>query len=73
MKAKIVSCITIGIVIAVSIATSLYIILSGMKNGGYNYVLIEFNPKVEFVTDRKDNIVGYKALNETARIALADV
>lgn len=72
MKAKIVSCIAIGIVILVCIITSIYIILSGMKNGGYNYVMLEFNPDIEFVTDKKDKVVGYKALNEEARNVVAN-
>lgn len=71
MKAKVASFITILCVILVAIVVSLIIVLSGMKNGGFNYVLLELTPKIEFVTNRKHKVVSVKPLNEEARIVIA--
>lgn len=71
MKSKIYTIVSLGVIGVVVIATSLLIILNGAKNGGFNYVRLEYNPSIEFVTDTKDNIVSYKPLNDSARLVIA--
>lgn len=73
MKAKVASGITIASVILVAVVVSLIIVFSGMKNGGYNYVKLELNPQIEFVTDTKDKVISYNAQNEEARILTSNL
>lgn len=57
----------IGLVIAVLISLAVGFGFSGVKNGSYNYVELEINPKVEFITDGKDNVVSVYPINEDAK------
>jgi len=69
-KATIISLIVIAIIIA---SASAYIIFSGMIARGYNYVQIEVNPRVEFICDRKFDVVSVYPLNQDAQIVLSDL
>ena len=66
----IISLIALTIIVAVA---SCYIIFSGITTKEYNYVQLEVNPRVEFVCDKKFNVVSYQPLNNDARIVLSDL
>lgn len=59
--------LVIGLVITVIISLAVGLSFSGVKNGSYNYVELEINPKVEFVTDSKDNVVSVYPINSDAK------
>ena len=69
-KATIISIIAVVIIIG---CASAYIIFSGMIAKEYNYVQIEVNPRVEFLCDKKFNVLSIYPLNEDARIVLSDI
>lgn len=70
MKSKIYTIVAIGIVIVTVISVCLIIILTGAKNGGFNYVKLEYGGQIEFVTDNKFKVVSYKPLDENAKLAI---
>lgn len=61
------SIISIGIVIIVCIATCLFIVLTGITARGTNYVLMEINPKIEFLTNGRNKVTSVKGLNNEAK------
>lgn len=63
--------IAISSIILIVIVAAVTISLSGVKNGGHNYVKLEVNPKVEFVTNNKDKVESIYAINEDAKTLLA--
>ncbi len=69
-KATIISLIAIAIIVVI---TSLYIVLSGITTKDYNYVQLEVNPRIEFVLDKKFDVVSVSPLNDDARIVLSDL
>lgn len=69
-KSTIISLIVILVIIATAIG---YIIISGIVAKGYNYVQIEVNPRVEFLCDKKFDVVSAYPLNEDAKIILSDL
>ena len=69
-KASIVSLIALALIVGVA---SCYIIFSGITTKEFNYIQLEVNPRVEFVCDKKFNIVSVQPLNADARIVLADL
>lgn len=71
MKTKIYTIVAIGVVVLTTIITCLVIIFIGAKNGGFNYVKLEYNPQIEFVTDKKFKVVSFRPLNDSARLAVA--
>lgn len=73
MKTKTKTIIALSSIFLIVIATSLTIILIGAKNGGFNYIRLEYNPSVEFVTDTFGKVLSYRPLNENARLATIDV
>ncbi len=60
----------IGFVIAVIISLAVGLGFSGVKNGGYNYVELEINPKIEFVTNSKDKVVSVYPINADAKLVI---
>ena len=73
MKTKIVSIITVSIVLAVAMAVSLIIMLVGTKNVSSSFVKLELNPKIEFVCDVHKNIVSFCALNDEAKVVSSNL
>lgn len=69
-KHTIISLIAIAIIIGCTIA---YIIISGMVAQKYNYVQIEVNPRIEFICDRKFDVISSRPLNEDAEIVMSDL
>ena len=57
----IVATITVFIILAVVLG------FTGVKNGGYNYIKLEVNPKIEFLTNRKDKIITVMPINDEAK------
>jgi hypothetical protein len=60
-------------IIAVVISASLFIIFSGITANDYNYVLLEVNPKVEFICDNNFKVLSVNPLNEDGEILLSNV
>lgn len=60
-------------VVAIVLSAVAFIIFSGITANEYNYVLLEINPKVEFLCDKKYKVVSAKPLNEDAEILLVGV
>ena len=69
-KRTILALVFVGVVIACAVAL---IIFTGITAREYNYVMIEINPRVEFLCDSSYKVVSFKALNEDARIVLSDI
>ncbi len=69
-KATVICLIFIGAILLSAVG---YIIFSGITANDYNYVLLEINPKIEFLCDKKFKVVSYKPLNEDAEILLTGV
>lgn len=69
-KGTIISLIALAIIVGIA---SCYIILSGITTKEYNYVQLEVNPRVEFVCDKKFDVVSVQPLNNDARIVLSDL
>ena len=65
--------ISLIFVITVVICASLFIVLSGITAKDYNYVLLEINPKVEFICDNNFKVVSYKPLNSDGEIVLSNL
>lgn len=65
--------ISLIFIIAIVICASLFIIFSGITAKDYNYVLLEVNPKVEFICDKNYKVVSYKPLNEDGEIVLSNL
>lgn len=59
--------ITIVLVVAVFIGVAAAFSFTGTKNGGYNYVELEINPKIEFLTDGKENVISVYPINDDAK------
>ncbi len=60
------------VVFIISCAVTLIIVL-GITARDYNYIMIEINPRVEFLCDKNYKVVSSKALNEDAAIVLSDL
>lgn len=58
--------ITVVCVLAIFIGVAAYIVISGIVTMDGNYVLVEVNPKMEFVTNRNFVVTSYKAVNSEA-------
>ena len=69
-RATIISLIFVFAVILSAIA---FIIFSGITANDFNYVQIEVNPRVEFITDKYFRVVSVRPLNEDAEVILAGV
>lgn len=54
-------------VVAVLITISLLLGFTGTKNAGYNYVKIEINPAIEFLTNGKGEIITMFPINPEAK------
>jgi len=65
--------ISITMVIIIVACAAAYIIFSGIIAHEYNYVQIEVNPRVEFLCDKKFDVVSVFPLNDDARIVLSDL
>ena len=69
-KASIISLIALAIIVGV---TCCYIVFSGITTKEYNYVQLEVNPRVEFICDKRFDVVSVQPLNQDARIVLSDL
>ena len=69
-KGTIISIIALIIIVGTACC---YIIFSGITTKEYNYVQLEVNPRVEFICDKKFDIVSVQPLNADARIVLSDL
>lgn len=69
---KIKEILIIIFVVAVLISLAAGLSFFGVKNCGYNYVELEINPKVEFVTDCSNKVVSVFPINSEAREILID-
>jgi len=69
-KATIISLIALGIIVLTSCC---YIVFMGITTKDYNYVQLEVNPRIEFICDKKFNVISAYPLNEDARIVLSDL
>ena len=69
-KRTIISLTMIIILVACAVA---YIFFSGLVAHKYNYVQIEVNPRVEFICDKKFDVVSVYPLNDDAKIVLSDL
>lgn len=69
---KIKEILIIIFVVAVLISLAAGLSFCGVKNCGYNYVELEINPKVEFVTDCSNKVVSVFPINSEAREILID-
>lgn len=65
--------ISLIFIIAIVASASFLIIFLGITAKDYNYVLLEVNPKVEFICDNNFKVVSCKPLNEDGEIVLAGV
>lgn len=54
-------------VIVVFVISAVVFGFTGTKNGGYNFVKLEVNPKIEFLTNRKDKIISIMPINSEAK------
>lgn len=62
----------IALVVSFFVAFSLFLGFSGTENLDCNYVMLEINPKVEFLSDTKNNVISVCALNTEAKQLLAN-
>lgn len=69
-KRTIISLISIVIVIGIVIA---YIIITGMVAQKFNYVQLEINPRIDFICDRRFDVIYVRPLNHDAEIVLSDL
>ena len=69
-KATVICLIFIGVILLSAVG---YIIFSGITANEYNYVLLEINPKIEFLCDKNFKVVSYRPLNDDAEILLTGV
>ena len=69
-KQTILSLIFVCVIVGCAIAL---IMISGITARDYNYVMIEINPRVEFLCNNNYKVVSSKALNEDAEIVLSDL
>ena len=65
--------ISLVFIFAVILSAITFIIFSGITANDFNYVQIEVNPRVEFITDKYFNVVSARPINEDAKILLAGV
>ena len=59
--------ITVIAVLAIFIGVAAYFIVNGMVAMDGNYVFVEINPKIEFVTNRSYVVTSYKPTNQEAQ------
>lgn len=69
--AKLKEIVYIVLAILALVVLSLVLGLNGTKNVDYRYVMLEVNPKVEFLTDKNDMVVSVYAINNEAKELLA--
>lgn len=67
-KATIFSLIFVSTIVLSSVAL---IIFLGITARDYNYVLLEINPRIEFIVDKDFRVVSYAPINDDARVILA--
>lgn len=67
MKSKISEILTIVIVLGIFLTMALIFSFTGVKNLDYNYVKVEVNPKVEFVTTKHNRILTVYPINNEAK------
>ena len=65
--------ISLTIVVIIVASAAAYIVFSGMIAHEYNYVQIEINPRVEFLCDKKFDVISVFPLNDDARVVLSDL
>lgn len=65
--------VSLVFIISIVICAGLFIIFSGVTAKEYNYVLLEINPKVEFICDKNYKVVSCKPLNTEGEIILSNV
>lgn len=68
---KVKEIVTVIFVIVVFVGFALILGFNGVKNGDYSYVMLEVNPRVEFLADKHNNVVSVYAINDEARQLLA--
>lgn len=61
----------VALIVGVFVGFSLFLGFTGAENLDYNYVKVEVNPKVEFLSDTKNNVTSVFALNNEAKQLLA--
>lgn len=66
---KYTSWIVIGIVVLIAVAVAIGITFSGIKNGDHDFVAIDINPNVEFIT-KKGKIESVHAGNTEGRMVI---
>ena len=66
MKSK--EILTIILMITIFAGIGVFFGLNGIKSHNNHYVRIEVNPKLEFITDSKNNVISYIPINEEAKI-----
>ena len=59
--------ITVAAVLTIFLGIAAYFILNGMVAMDGNYVFVEINPKIEFVTNRSYVVTSYKPINKEAQ------
>lgn len=64
---KISQILIVVFVVAIFVGSAIWFGFSGVVNGEYNYVKVEVNPKVEFLTDKNDKIISVFPVNEEAK------
>ncbi len=64
---KVSEIITIVLVAALLVSIAAALSFSGVKNSKYDYIKVEINPEIEFVTDEHGKIVTAYAINDEAR------
>ena len=69
-KGTIICLIFIGVILLSAVG---YIIFSGITANEYNYVLLEINPKIEFLCDKNFKVVSFRPLNYDAEVLMVGV
>lgn len=64
---KISQILIVVFVVAIFVGSAIWFGFSGVVNGEYNYVKVEVNPKVEFLTDKNDKIISVFPVNAEAK------
>ena len=59
--------IVISIVLGIVIMVSLFIIFSGLLVNDSDYILLEVNPKIEFITNNNFEVTSFAPLNKEAK------
>lgn len=67
VKFKVKEMVVLILVLIAIIFLSVMVGFRGVKNNKYNYVKLEINPKIEYVTDNKLNIVSVFPVNTEAK------